>query len=161
MPDEYLLEKSVWTEEDFERMGWHDATVHAFAYEPDLSEFVLDLDYILKWIRPVEDETHLSFWSAPATLVFENVSRLAIELAPFPGFEISDIDRVNAQPAEGHERVLGSSEWHWTLGFFNGQISFRSTGYTQFIRRTPIPNTTQSLTLEERGGISFARPTEI
>jgi hypothetical protein len=158
MRDEHRLEKSVWTEKDFDQMGWHDATVHAFAYEPDRSEFVLDLDYILKWIRP--DATHFSFWSAPATLVFEDVAGLAIELSPFPGFELSDIVRDDPQSVTDRDQLPEKSHWRWTLGFFNGQITFRATGYTQYIRRAPTANTTQSLTLEDRGGISFARPEE-
>ena len=156
MRDEYQLEKTVWTEKDFEQMGWHDATVHAFAYEPDRAEFVLDLDYILEWVRP--DATHFTFWSAPATLVFKDVAELAIELSPFPGFELSDINRDDPQSADAPDQLLESLHWRWTLGFFDGRITFRAAGYTQYIRRTPIANTSQSLTLEDRGGISFARP---
>jgi len=157
MGDEYQLEKSVWTEEDFDRMGWHDATVHAFAFEPDRWEFLLDLDYILKWVRPAESEASFSFWSAPATLVFDNVTNLEVELSPFPGFELSDIQRDDPQLPDAQEHSSGSLDWRWTLAFFNGQITFRATGFTQYIRRAPISNTSQSLTLEERGGLSFSR----
>ena len=82
MTDGCALEKWTWTEEDFERMGWHDAQVHAFAFLPESWELLLDLDYILKWVAPSEGESHYSFWSAPATLIFENVADLKIELEP-------------------------------------------------------------------------------
>jgi len=62
----HTLEKWAWTEEDFERMGWHDAHVHAFAFQPDAWEFLLDLDYILEWVGPAENTSHCSFWSAAA-----------------------------------------------------------------------------------------------
>ena len=46
------LEKAVWTDGDFDRMGWHDARVHAIAFheDEDNAELLLDLDYIVRWI---------------------------------------------------------------------------------------------------------------
>ena len=157
MGEGHTLEKWTWTEEDFERLGWHDAHVHAFAFLPDTWEFLLDLDYIWEWVSPAENESHYSFWSAPATLVFENVTDLRIELGPFPAFELNSIERNDPQAPDAHEDTPPSIHWHWSLDFFNGQITFRSTGFTQFFRREPILNTRQSLTLEERGGLSFNR----
>src|SRR5687767_3381408 len=138
-------------------MGWHDARVHAFAFEPDTWELLLDLDYIFEWINPVPDETHYSFFSAPATMVFENVSDLAVHLEPYPAFELSGIERSDPQATHPAEHEAGERHWLWTLDFFNGEITFRSTGYKLHVRREPIRITTQGLSLEERGGLSFAR----
>ena len=52
----YELEKAVWTDDDFSLMGWHDATVYAAATLPESFELVLDIDYILKWVDPVQRE---------------------------------------------------------------------------------------------------------
>src|SRR5215213_10801038 len=103
MTDGCALEKWTWTEEDFERMGWHDAQVHAFAFLPESWELLLDLDDILKWVAPSEGESHYSFWSAPATLIFENVADLKIELEPFPAFELDGIERGDPRAPDGRE----------------------------------------------------------
>jgi hypothetical protein len=63
-------------------MGWHDSFVHAFAFSRESFEFVLDIDYVLQWDKPKDDE-YFSFWVAPATLVFWNGSELEIHLEPF------------------------------------------------------------------------------
>ena len=153
----YTFEKWTWTEQDLERMGWHDAQVHAFAFRPESWEFLLDLDYIVDWVKPAAGESHYSFWSAPATLVFESVAGLKIELEPFPAFELDSIERSDPQVLDGRENAPASVHWLWTLEFFHGRITFRATGFAQHFRRQPVFNTTQSLTLDERGGLSFDR----
>lgn len=157
MAEGYALEKWTWTEEDFERMGWHDALVHAFSFQPADWELLLDLDYILEWVDPAPGEASYRFWSAPATLVFSDVTDLQIELEPFPAFEIADISRSDPQAPDGREDTPSAVHWLWTLDFHNGRATFRSTGYTQWFRRPPVFNNSQSLTLEERGGLSFER----
>jgi hypothetical protein len=65
------LTKTVWTDADFESMGWHDNAIHAFACEPALpypGRLLVDLDYIVEWVNPVAPETRFSFWVCPATL---------------------------------------------------------------------------------------------
>jgi hypothetical protein len=157
MPDGYTLEKWTWTEEDFERMGWHDALVHAFSFQPGDWELLMDLDYILQWVDPAPGEGGYRFWSAPATLVFADVADLRIELEPFPAFELADISRSDPQASDTREDTPSSVHWLWTLDFHNGRVTFRSTGFTQSFRRPPVFNSSQSLTLEERGGLSFER----
>jgi hypothetical protein len=56
MAEKYELEKWVWSEADFEEMVWHDARIHAIAFLPDSFEFVLDIDYILRWVQPAEGQ---------------------------------------------------------------------------------------------------------
>jgi len=44
--------KTVWTDADFETMGWHDNAVHAIAVEPappHPGSLLLDIDYIVEW----------------------------------------------------------------------------------------------------------------
>jgi hypothetical protein len=144
-------------ENDFEQMGWHDCWVHALAFDPEAAELLFDLDYILQWINPGPEEKHFSFWSAPATLVFSEVENLKVSLEPFPAFELDAISREKPGNAEAAGNHLTSAAWLWTLDFFNGRITFHSTGFRQYIRKPPILNTTQSLALDQRGGRSFDR----
>jgi hypothetical protein len=44
MTDKYELEKWLWTESDFEMMGWHDSRVYAISFSPEQSEIILDID---------------------------------------------------------------------------------------------------------------------
>ena len=157
MDDSFIVEKWVWTENDLEEMGWHDCHVHALAFDPETAELLFDLDYILKWINPGQGENHYSFWSAPATLVFSEVENLKVNLEPFPAFELDAISREKQQNVEAPSSLPTSTTWLWTLDFFNGRITFNSTGFRQYIRKPPILNTTQSLTLDQRGGYSFDR----
>ena len=61
MPEPYKLDKSIWTEADFDTMGRHDATIHAIAFFPDTFEFALDLDYVFQWIAPESEGGDFSF----------------------------------------------------------------------------------------------------
>jgi hypothetical protein len=47
-----VLAKAVWTEADFDAMGWHDNAIYAIAVEPvpdNPGRLLLDLDYIVEW----------------------------------------------------------------------------------------------------------------
>mgnify|MGYP000103070780 FL=1 len=48
---------------------------------------------------------------------------------------------------------------HWTVEFIEGEMQFESTGFTQYIRSTPVCKRSQNLDLETRNGISFATTT--
>jgi hypothetical protein len=157
-PEPYLLEKALWTEADFELMGWHDAFVHALAFS-DPFEFALDIDYIFKWV--LGKDGHYSFWIAPATLVFWNVSELSIQLEPGNGTEILDLMRESAGRPRNADYIGRDEEWKWTIECTSGDIEFRAAGYRQFIRHYPILTRQQALTLDLRGGHSFARPTDM
>ncbi|MFE3864499.1 hypothetical protein ACFXPT_29190 [Streptomyces goshikiensis] len=104
------LSKSVWSDADFEAMGWHDATVHGLSVQPTndiLPRFLLDLDYIVRWVHPVPPATHFSFWISPATLVFEGVFDLQGDL-DFQGLAVDlEIDGVHRLvPDDAPPRLL-------------------------------------------------------
>jgi hypothetical protein len=53
-----VVAKTIWTDADFDAMGWHDNAVHAIALEPvpsDPGRLLLDIDYILEWVPPLPD----------------------------------------------------------------------------------------------------------
>ena len=158
MLDEYKMEKWIWTDADFEQMGWHDAQIYAFAFLSENFEFVLDIDYILRWVHPAPDEECFKFWVAPATLVFENAYNIkfALETENGIGIETQDIHRQNPKILEAGE-LAGTSEWHWVIEAQKGEISLDATGYKQYFRKNPIFGQSQVIETGVRGGISFYR----
>lgn len=156
MLDEYKIEKWIWTEEDFEKMGWHDTQVYAISFHAETYEIALDLDYIFEWVNPKANETYFNFWIAPATLVFENVYDIKMELDTTE-FELDAVERTDPQRPKNAEYIKRENEWLWSLEAHRGGIEFRSVGYKQYIRRKPVFSKLQKLDSEIRGGISFHR----
>jgi hypothetical protein len=148
-------ERRVWTEADFEWMGWHDCAVHAIAFRPERFELLLDLDYILEWVEPAGGGSY-TFRVAPATLVFHDVSDVRIDLSPWPAIlpSLAAITRADPQPTPNGRHV----KWAWSMEGHEGAIRLRATGYTQVLRTAPRETSAQSLTWEERGGPAFALP---
>ena len=155
--DNIILEKLVWTEEDFEKMGWHDCKVYAMAFPDDEKfELAFDIDYIVKWVNLKEDNTYIKFWVAPATLVFKNVYEININLYTVD-FQIQDINRENPIKPKNKDHIKDILEYDWRIETTNGEITFKSVGYTQFIRQKPKLLDKQLLDFNERGGITFDR----
>ena len=155
----FELEKNIWTENDFEQMGWHDCSIHALAIDSDAyDDFVkcvllFDIDYIFKWVL-TEDKSHYYFWVAPSTLIFTEVTDLKFQYASgtsfLPELEISNISRKEKIYENGYK------SWHWQIELVGDNfISFDSTGYKQIIKRTPSYMNRQVFTRTERGGINF------
>lgn len=144
----YDLEKNIWTEADFETMGWHDNNIYKIALIEDLA---LDLDYILKWNNPDLEGLPFTFWVAPATLVFRKVKKLSFDLdtAFNDAFEIEDI-----------EKTATDAGTFWTIITRQGAIEFISEGYTQYIRQKPSFQFGQTISYAERYGWSLERTTQ-
>ena len=156
----YKPEKSVWTDADFETMGWHDATVHAMALPTDAFELVLDIDYILKWVGPVEGQTHFRFWVSPATLVFWNLHTFSVDLESEHELTIQGIERSDPVKPRNAAHISRDTEWLWTIECHQGEIKFRSCGFYQYLRAAPTCGKSQARSVKERGGYSFDRPDE-
>jgi hypothetical protein len=158
MAKPYELEKKIWTEADFSRMGWHDAKVYAMAFFSNVktfdNELVFDLDYILQWINPVLPDPNFSFWIAPCTLVFKNVYRLKFDLDNLPpntfDFEILDIDRLDE-----HQYPNGQPYWNWHIATVNGYIDFEASSYEQIVKQAPVHAPRQEF--PDRGETNFSR----
>jgi hypothetical protein len=156
MIEQYHLEKAIWTEADFDDMGWHDARVHAVAFLSDTWELALDLDYVFKWVEQDEPSKHYVFWVAPCTLVFSNVVNLELDLSPYENVTINDITRTDPSVPRNAENIGKSTDWKWTIECADGALTFRSVGFTQYVRQSPVLGR-QSIPLHSRGGISFSR----
>jgi hypothetical protein len=148
------LTKTVWDQNDYEMMGWHDNTIHALALEPARphpGQVWFDIDYIVEWLSPSPPDTAFQFSVAPASLIFPEAWDLELTMdLRHTGFEvqISSIERTERQ---GSHR----SYFDWTITGDGLQITFSAPGFNQYIRQPPRLSSSQRLTLEERGGISF------
>ena len=162
LEDDPLSGRAVWSDDDFEQMGWHDATIWGIAFlhgstPGAFAELALDIDYIVQWIEPVPPDEYFKFAVAPATLVFHEVWKAHGDFDAFDtvAFEIDSIERGEPENDQQREQNVRS----WTIDGSLG-LSVGASGFHQHFRSRPIgPLRSQRLTLEERGGISFARPT--
>ena len=144
----YELEKRVWTDADFEQMGWHDCLIYKMRVSGDL---VLDIDYILQWNQPDVEGLPFTFWIAPATLVFKQVKNLVMEI---------DTTFMEAYEVEDIEKRVTDTGISWTIITHRGYIEFTSEGYEQFIRQEPFFQFTPTIPYIDRHGVSLERTTE-
>ena len=148
-------------------MGWHDATIWAIAFlqpEPTKTldsggELMLDIDYIVQWVDPVPSSEYFTFAVAPATHVFHDVwdveAGFAAGLQEADAVTIDSLER--GEPENDAQRAQHVRPW-----IMNGSVfgSLVASGFHQYFRSKPIDaGHRQRLTFEQRGGISFARPT--
>jgi len=160
--DPYKLEKTVWSDADFEQMGWHDCYIHGISFgngseENGTSDLLMDIDYIFGWVNPIEPDRFFKFWIAPCTLVFENTMTLEMSIdeqegLAFVPFQISDITIL--------DRLRRGSDpygYHWKVWLQSGYLKIKSYGFKQYVRRNPVQVPRQYLSLEERKGISFLK----
>lgn len=138
--------------DDFEIMGWHDNKIHAIASDKDKFELRLDIDYICKWVQ-IEDS--FSFWVAPATLIFKNVYDLNISSGSLD-LTISNIERNKPVKPKNADYIEDIFEYDWIIEIHDGEITFKSVGFTQIIRANPILIDRQNLSIIERGGIQLS-----
>lgn len=138
------MEKRIWTDSDFDKMGWHDNHIYKIRLTEDLE---MDIDYIFQWNQPDHEGLPFTFWVAPATLVFKNPRDIRFEFAIGfeDSFEIEDIERKNKN--------------QWTVITRQGDIQFASEGFEQFIRQDPSFQFGQTISYAERYGYSLDRVT--
>ncbi|CAI9684417.1 hypothetical protein AS358_13885 [Elizabethkingia anophelis] len=89
-----MIVKDIWTDMDFEQMGWHDNYIHAIVFPNENQKLVLDMDYIFKWV--LDEKSNLyKFWVSPCNLMFMDVLNLKIDLdfQKTVGLAIQDINR--------------------------------------------------------------------
>jgi hypothetical protein len=156
--DNVNFEKAILTEEDFEDMNWHDCNIHAISFGINY-ELSFDIDYIFKWIEPRAETKNYEFLVAPCTLIFENVHELKLDLEiaePFK-LEIESIIKHNPQRPINVDYIKSEVEYRWKIEAQQGNITFISVGYKQFVRQNPRVSNSQSFNLIERGGISFGK----
>jgi hypothetical protein len=152
----FKAEKSLWTEEDFGQMCWHDNRLWSQAFYLDDYIYAIDIDYIVKWVQPDSGENYFSFWVSPATMCFENAFDIdsQIRIAGVYELEISELRQVALGLTPN--RQFRQYRYEFAL-LHGGSISLHATGFKLYIRQPPRHTTAQWLSIEERGGISFDR----
>lgn len=149
-----LIVKEVWDDGDLGVMGWHDVTIWSMVADPDKYEFLVDMDYIFKWVDPADGEVYYKFWIAPVTMIFENAHTIDIDIeSQHGGIEIDALHRENPRPTPN-----GKLTQHcYRFECQEGEIKLYSTGFKMFVRQPPLLVQQQSLSLSSRGGVCFAR----
>jgi hypothetical protein len=154
MDEPFHLEKSLWTRDDFETMGWHDSRVWAMVADEKRFEFAIDFDYIFKWVHPGHGENSFKFWVAPVTMVFENAFGVSIDIESRQGgIQVADLHREDPRPTPNGTLT----DYLYRFECQEGEISMGATGYRLYVRSEPRLIEAQSFSLEERGGISVER----
>lgn len=156
--DSYNISKSLWTDNDYDVMGWHDCLIYAMSTGVN-NELIFDIDYIWLWVESQNDKIQFHFWISPCTLAFENVYDLNLDLDISVPFEIrmDSISRCNPQKCKNAEFVNREIEYEWTIDTQQGAISFKSNGFKQYSRQNPVLSDKQEIGIEDRHGISFEK----
>ncbi len=158
--DQFVFDKGIWTHDDFEMMGWHDATIYGFTIEKSennwTADFLLDIDYIFKWVHPIAPAKLFTFWVAPCTLVFKECSDLHIDFQTDRGC-LEPIEIANLHLKSKTKFSETYTVYEWSIELQQGAINLKSVGLEQIVRQQPMHVQGQDLPLDERGGINFGR----
>ncbi|EJZ23061.1 hypothetical protein NE852_07200 [Rhizobium sp. Pop5] len=128
-----MTEKEIWTDEDFDVMGWHDCRLYSISLPNENFEFKIDIDYIFRWER--RDDLFLGFWISECDLIFHDISDLQVAIEPENTIPttISDITRKNMRPTPSG----GLFVWDYRIELDKGAICFSAAGFTQKLRSQP------------------------
>lgn len=143
--------------ERFEEFNWHDNAIHGFRIieGPDGcgGQLVLDIDFIVEWLPPQDENNSFQFRIAPANLTFHDVTDLVVSIdyasstAAIQPMTIHEIHREVVTYSNGHSSLTWKVEINWPRKSF---ISFCSTGFTQELKGEPIVSGAQYLSPSHR-----------
>jgi acid stress-induced BolA-like protein IbaG/YrbA len=148
----HLMSAHAWSDQQFDEMSWHDNAVHALRIVEGIhgaGELVLDLDYILEWVKCEGD--NCEFKVVPATLTFKGVTNLRISLdyatptAALGPFSIHAIER-RTERRQRYEAQLWKILVNWPVG----EISFEALGFEQRSTGDPVHSAAMCLNPSER-----------
>ncbi|MES2070123.1 MAG: hypothetical protein V4488_07235 [Pseudomonadota bacterium] len=145
----------MFTNDDFEKIHWHDNAMHGFSIlegeDGCEGKLLLDIDFITEWLPP--SNNMISFKIAPADLTFHDVSDLVISIdyavatAAVQPMNIHEIHREAIVYPNGHSSFRWKIDIHWPP---NGFISSESSGFTQVFRSEPTFSDAQYLSASKR-----------
>ena len=139
-------------------MSLHDCYIHGIGFNFEKYQIFFDIDYILKWHDPEANSSYFSFDISPATMVFNNINELYIDIAPMEEVQIDNLSRSRGRTPRNSSYIDKETEWNWLIECDEGNISFYSVGFKLYLRKKPQKLKRQYFTLEERGGINFEIP---
>ena len=151
------LEKTRWSEADFDDLSWHDNHIHSIHFDcHDFeSRLRLEIDHIVEWTKPNPEE--FAFWVAPASLVFDHVTDLRIDIEfDSSGYQVVihqvSIHQISRELVPVQKICLDRPYYIWTIetNWPAGEISFGASGFSQVLRANPILTGEQQLSTHER-----------
>ncbi|RZM05385.1 MAG: hypothetical protein EOO88_54935, partial [Pedobacter sp.] len=145
---DYNLEKSVWTDLDFDVMGWHDCSIYKYQLIDGRLKF--DVDYIFEWVNPAYTGMPYTFWIAPATWVFHGVTDFELDLKLSNDWRL-EIDDVTRETNDG--------KIEWDIGTRQGYFHFNADGFTKFVREKPTLQYSQQIPFNQRVWLSLEERT--
>lgn len=114
-------------------------------------EYLIDLDYIFKWVCPKEEETCFNFWVASVTMIFENAHDVKINIESPQGYiEIECFHMKNPTLTPN-----GFTVHTYRFDCQEGEILLKATGYKMYVRQKPKLLQGQCFDLKERNGVSL------
>ena len=143
-----------WTEDDFDKVGWHDVHVHGLRIvegEHGSGHLCFEIDYILDWICPKDDDKSYRFKIAPALLNFRNVTslRLSVDYAtPTAALGPFSIDGIERQPI-AYSSDYNSFRWTIPVNWPDGRVEFESPGFTLKLTGPAVETDAQYLKRDE------------
>jgi hypothetical protein len=140
----YKLEKWIWSNNDFEEMGWHDCPIYALKFDDKVS---FDIDYIFKWNEPEISGMSYTFWISPVTLIFDNVTLFKVNFI---------MDLVNGLEIYGISKSEIDNSTEWIIETQEGSMTIHSDSFQQIVRRKPTLQFSQFIPVEERGNEHFS-----
>ncbi len=138
-------------EPDFSEMSWHDDTLYGLRFEvgdPErntwVSDLVLDIDHIVKWVRGTDDGAR--FRVAPATLTFHDVTDLRITVdfgdsGCQTAINELSIAAITRERVPDQKICLDRPYYRWRIALNlpqGGEIAFGASGFTQDLRADPV-----------------------
>ena len=132
--------KKIWTDNDFDEMGWHDSRLYQLKFPDEDCNFILYIDYIFEWVKYKD---RYKFWVSPCEMVFKNVIDLNLNLL----FENSigiDIDLIKREEM-GLTPNGKMTDWKYQIETDRGRIEFTSTGFEMNLISQPILSKSQSI----------------
>ncbi|MGD9679390.1 MAG: hypothetical protein AB7V16_13700 [Vulcanibacillus sp.] len=144
-------DKSYYTQKDFDVISFHDCAIHSMYFNDEEKKFFLDIDFITEWI--INPGEAISFKVAPATLVFNNVldMRIDIDLSCCSKLELPSIDGVRYVVEKNDNGYIFSK---FIVDLHEGCIVLYSESYEIYLRKSPILSN-MTLPNKERGVPSF------
>jgi len=135
-----MVVKEIWTNSDFEIMGWHDCRIYAMSFPDEKFKFYLELDYIFKWEKYYEG---YKFWVSPCHLIFENIYDLRVEMdfQDSIGLYMIEIKRLNPRLSPNQKMTI----WDYIIECDSGRIFVSASGFTQIVIKQPVLSETQDL----------------
>jgi len=140
----YKLEKWIWSNNDFDKMSWHDCPIYALKFDDKVS---FDIDYFFIWNASENEGIPNTCWISPATLIFDNVTLFKVNFITdfVNGLEIYEISKSTVE-----------NTTEWIIETQEGTITIHSDTFRQIIRRKPTLQFSQCLSDEERGENYFS-----